>query len=121
MPRGSPFRPWRTAQRSRRSGGLSALRQLVDRPTDEAHVLRAERWIAGAMAPDRLDRPELGVRHPGRVGLAVFRGEIQIGARRHDHRDRTSGVEGKSGSVRVDLGGRRIIKKKKKSKYQYTT
>src|SRR3546814_19964060 len=28
--------------------------------------------------------------------------------------DRTSGVEGKRVSVRVDLGGRRIIKKKKK-------
>src|SRR3546814_11261880 len=30
--------------------------------------------------------------------------------------DRTSVVSGKSGSVRVDLGGRRIIKKKKKKK-----
>src|SRR3546814_18490846 len=29
-------------------------------------------------------------------------------------RDRKSGVEGKSGSVGVDLGGRRTIKKKKK-------
>src|SRR3546814_11594755 len=33
-----------------------------------------------------------------------------------DHRDRKSVVEGKSVSVRVDLGGRRIIKKKKKTK-----
>src|SRR3546814_17359045 len=31
----------------------------------------------------------------------------------HVHLDRTSVVSGKSGSVRVDLGGRRIIKKKK--------
>src|SRR3546814_18669351 len=31
-------------------------------------------------------------------------------------RDRTSGVEGQSVSVRVDLGGRRIIKKKKEYK-----
>src|SRR3546814_12883268 len=30
--------------------------------------------------------------------------------------DRKSVVKGKSGSVRVDLGGRRIIKKKKKKK-----
>src|SRR3546814_16387946 len=30
--------------------------------------------------------------------------------------DRKSGVQGKSVSVRVDLGGRRIIKKKKKTK-----
>src|SRR3546814_12370272 len=32
------------------------------------------------------------------------------------HRDRTSVVEGKSVSVRVDLGGGRIIKKKKNNK-----
>src|SRR3546814_18030171 len=31
-----------------------------------------------------------------------------------ENQDRKSGVEGKSGSVRVDLGGRRNIKKKKK-------
>src|SRR3546814_17625756 len=30
-----------------------------------------------------------------------------------DHLDRTSVVEGKSGSVRVDIGGRRLSKKKK--------
>src|SRR3546814_16955704 len=30
--------------------------------------------------------------------------------------DRKSGVSGKSGSVRVDLGGRRILKKKKSKK-----
>src|SRR3546814_17781764 len=35
--------------------------------------------------------------------------------------DRKSVVEGKSVSVRVDLGGRRIIKKKKKKKYRPTT
>src|SRR3546814_12971816 len=33
---------------------------------------------------------------------------------RHRHPDRKSVVEGKSGSVRVDLGGRRSIKKKKR-------
>src|SRR3546814_12203121 len=32
--------------------------------------------------------------------------------------DRKSVVEGKSVSVRVDLGGRRIIKKKKRNKYR---
>src|SRR3546814_13983756 len=35
--------------------------------------------------------------------------------------DRKSVVEGKSVSVRVDLGGRRIIKKKKKTDEQITT
>src|SRR3546814_19387174 len=38
------------------------------------------------------------------------------------HGDRKSGVEGKSVSVRVDLGGRRIIKKKtSKQKRQHQT
>src|SRR3546814_11272666 len=32
--------------------------------------------------------------------------------------NRKSGVEGKSGSVRVDLGGRRIVKKKKTKKHK---
>src|SRR3546814_20568839 len=35
----------------------------------------------------------------------------------HVEIDRKIGVEGKSVSVRVDLGGRRIIKKKKKEKH----
>src|SRR3546814_17415670 len=34
--------------------------------------------------------------------------------------DRKSVVSGKSGSVRVDFGGRRIIKKKKKTTQNYT-
>src|SRR3546814_17249541 len=34
-------------------------------------------------------------------------------AARHEYRDRKSVVEGKSVAVRVDLGGRRIIKTKK--------
>src|SRR3546814_17702745 len=39
-------------------------------------------------------------------------GEVLV----EDHPDRKSVVEGKSVSVRVDLGGRRIIKKKNKNK-----
>src|SRR3546814_19907465 len=53
-------------------------------------------------------------------GEALHRGPL-VGRRRHeatslggDRRDRKSVVEGKSVSVRVDLGGRRIIKKKNK-------
>src|SRR3546814_18061896 len=38
----------------------------------------------------------------------------------HAHRDRKSVVMGKSGSVRVDLGGRRLINKKKKRERQDT-
>src|SRR3546814_17490236 len=39
---------------------------------------------------------------------------LHVGAPRPVQQDRKSVVEGKSVSVRVDLGGRRIIKKKKK-------
>ena len=41
----------------------SARRDVVDRPPVGAHVLGVQRRGAGAVAPDRLDRPELGVRH----------------------------------------------------------
>src|SRR3546814_11698114 len=40
--------------------------------------------------------------------------EVQDGVG-HPLRDRTRGVEGKGGSVRVDLGGRRVIKKKNRN------
>src|SRR3546814_14962256 len=62
----------------------------------------------------------LHVRHAGRSLGAVS------GGLKSSHRwvpafgrmvDRKSVVSGKSVSVRVDLGGRRIIKKKKKSKH----
>src|SRR3546814_13444625 len=39
---------------------------------------------------------------------------LAVGARKHGTADRQSVVEGKSMSVRVDLGGRRIIQQKKK-------
>src|SRR3546814_1910978 len=62
-------------------------------------------------APEPGDRAQL--QRPverARVDMVIF---DRIA--RHDHldRDRKSVVEGKSVSVRVDLGGRRIIKKKK--------
>src|SRR3546814_12479111 len=41
-----------------------------------------------------------------------------VAARPSQNGDRKSDVEGKSVSVRVDLGGRRIIKKKKRKKKQ---
>src|SRR3546814_11268171 len=41
--------------------------------------------------------------------------DLEVGQFAHERReDRKSVVEGKSGSVRVDVGGRRLIKKKKK-------
>src|SRR3546814_16577572 len=47
-----------------------------------------------------------------RFGVAVR--NIAAYAVRHVHADRKSVVEGKSVSVRVDLGGRRILQKKQK-------
>src|SRR3546814_18146909 len=46
--------------------------------------------------------------------LKVF--DCEPAAKRREQLDRKSVVEGKSVSVRVDLGGRRILKKKKKTK-----
>src|SRR3546814_19181764 len=64
-----------------------------------------------------MDARERGVSlDGGDVGerMAERRERLGIGAQRHpDGPDRKSVVEGKSVSVRVDSGGRRIIKKKK--------
>src|SRR3546814_12056852 len=48
-----------------------------------------------------------------RFGVAIADGDWTLAAQGL-HADRKSVVWGKSGAVRVDLGGRRIIKKKKK-------
>src|SRR3546814_17500573 len=58
--------------------------------------------------------------------VPVERMEVLSGMLRQRHwpaeaSDRTSVVWGKSVSVRVDLGGRRIIKKKKNASYQHTS
>src|SRR3546814_21099878 len=78
--------------------------------------------LAGAVR--RLRRVEYAGRGSGRNRLF---GEARPVARRADagariarcsQRDRKSVVEGKSVSVRVDIGGRRIIKKKQKENKQ---
>src|SRR3546814_20838016 len=56
-----------------------------------------------------LDRPRLRAVAHAQVAFA------HVGAERHEQEDRKSVAEGKSVSVRVDIGGRRIIKKKKKN------
>src|SRR3546814_20248625 len=57
---------------------------------------------------------DIGQKH-GFVQFAPQEGESpEATAKRLMHEDRQSVVEGKSVSVRVDLGGRRLIKKKKK-------
>src|SRR3546814_16868632 len=55
-----------------------------------------------------LDEPVQGVDFAGEIALY----ELIHGIRERLHRKRVG--EGRSGSVRVDYGGRRIIKKKKK-------
>src|SRR3546814_15801357 len=59
-------------------------------------------------------------RHPHPAHSAGHRGRVVRGytgpGRAEYSRDRKSVVEGKSGSVRVDLGGSRSIKKKKQKK-----
>src|SRR3546814_17687761 len=72
------------------------------------HGLRAQRGVlAGRGAGGRPLRRL--------AGRGLFRRvDVQPGDRRQQG-DRKSVVEGKSVSVRVDLGGRRIIKKKKKA------
>src|SRR3546814_18843468 len=59
------------------------------------------------------------VARPERLLAEFGKGETgdAAGGQRHGDEDRKSGVEGKSVSGRVDLGGRRIIKKNKKKEY----
>src|SRR3546814_20798694 len=73
----------------------------------EAMLHRDHREFAG----DRADRPAF--LDDDEMVRLLEAGEHRRGVERAE--DRKSGVEGKSVSVRVDLGGRRIIKKTKKS------
>src|SRR3546814_11324576 len=103
--------------------------------------MRISDWSSDVCSSDLLAQPVLGggrgraahrdrdadALHPGRARARLERGEIGThgeAARRivrliegaypfeHPELDRKSVVEGKSVSVRVDLGGRRIYKKK---------
>src|SRR3546814_20457544 len=68
-----------------------------------AHGLHGKAEIVGNVAPCHRQRDRTGRPAPA----LLTRGDLKPKG------DRKSGVEGKSVSVRVDLGGRRIIKKKK--------
>src|SRR3546814_13758821 len=76
-----------------------------------------ERGVAGGMAVAVVDHLEaVEVEEGERAAVTVTAGDRQL-ARHHGIEgaavgDRKSVVEGKSVSVRVDLGGSRIIKKK---------
>src|SRR3546814_13714067 len=84
--------------RSRESGGNFATRGLHDRRTAARGVcLSEESWLSGRKRRTR--NAKCRQRYRGFESLT----------------DRKSVVWGKSVSVRVDLGGRRIIKKKNKN------
>src|SRR3546814_18347963 len=65
--------------------------------------------------PGEQDDQTLDGHHHLAGDLGLFEGELRAALVEHAEQqaDRKSVVEGKSVSVRVDLGGRRIIKKKK--------
>src|SRR3546814_17745077 len=78
------------------------------RPGDRVEPLRQGRRVSTGRA--------------GRQGRArVPAGHARREARPLDDRDRKSVASGKSVSVRVDLGGRRIIKKKKRDRREEHT
>src|SRR3546814_18695304 len=94
--------------------------------------MRISDWssdVCSSDLPDRCAHPRRDPLGRVRTGRADPPGGPRRPARRlaparprcAAHADRKSVVEGKSVSVRVDLGGRRIIKKNKKVKYTKQT
>src|SRR3546814_15210663 len=79
----------------------SANRVRVERPVVVRKIIDASPFRA-------ISRPRRALEH-GRTG-----GPISPASAVRGRKDRKSVVSGKSVSVRVDLGGRRILKKKKK-------
>src|SRR3546814_17220225 len=76
------------------------------------HQLGSNEYSAACLVDLRFENAGVLVRtgfHDGSVPSAQDSFELLIAARK----DRTSAVSGKSVSVRVDLGGRRILKNKK--------
>src|SRR3546814_14774099 len=96
--------------------------------SDLFRLVRAVAADAGAGAKDRRDRRADRRSRPHRPRARTARGragEAPADQRRRARgeakgtcRDRKSVVEGKRGSGRVDLGGRRIIKTKKYKEYE---
>src|SRR3546814_12358016 len=92
---------WRRAERQPASFVRQILRRLW--PSEFSHIGPRDRVGEGACSQPRAE----GVGSPARYTSALRRLP-----------DRKSVVSGKSVSVRVDLGGRRIIKKKKQKRKQ---
>src|SRR3546814_16706828 len=75
----------------------------------QAGRLRASRHLEIVLEVGIAEIP--GEEGPGQVGAVAVPEQQVEGRRRLAFQDRKSVVQGKSVSVRVDLGGRRIIKK----------
>src|SRR3954463_6771612 len=60
--------------------------QFAHRAVDEFGVFGLEHRIAGAVAPDRGDRPQLGARHAGHLAPVILDRKIEIVFARHDDR-----------------------------------
>src|SRR3546814_11332465 len=82
------------------------------RHVDDAHQPEAQREPHGGENVDRRDAEAVEDLSDEESGVHMVR-PVQALSPPGSGRDRTSVVEGTSVSVRVDLGGRRIIKKKK--------
>src|SRR3546814_16182534 len=79
-----------------------------------AHIWCAEMPVTSPSGQP-LNRNDIGFRPKSKKVRASLPQELQD----YLSGDRKSAVEGKSVSVRVDLGGRRIIKKKPTTKHQH--
>src|SRR3546814_11255212 len=87
-----------------------------------AYGLRMSDWssdvcssdLAGALVPPRVELPDL-VHHPSVVGIDAMGAVVRV-TREMPLQDQTCVVQGRSLSVRVELGGRRFIKKTQQDK-----
>src|SRR3546814_17310739 len=105
-------------------GYVDRISRLYDTREYDAVVAAGEQITAGLMS---LALQDLGVQARSWLGwqIPIHTDEVHGKARiqgietedliRRFNEDRTRVGEGKSGAVRVDLGGRRVIKKKKKN------
>src|SRR3546814_16215402 len=99
---------------------------------ETAYEMRISDWSSDVCSSD-LDGQPLSDRHPGRrhrgldggggAGAAVACRRLRHRADRirRDRQDRKGVVQGKSVSVRVELGGRRNIKKKRQWMYEVSS
>src|SRR3546814_14728320 len=104
----------RRAHRSRQPGAgfpVSLRSRATDRPQAVRRDPRTRRY-AGRI----VSAPRRGIARRAAVRDAFAVPQGRLAAMPPRAGDRKSGVQGKSVSVRVDLGGRRILKKKKQNK-----